>query len=134
MRRHGERIEALAAYLEVGAEEIDMDRDHYTHNGLRYLVLTSSEADEVAKDYITGAAWTLNAEFLAEQTGLKEIVFEKLSELGDRANDVVVLLIDGTCGMRDFVSEAIDNEGRGSYIGETDWEINQGEFYLYPKE
>jgi len=136
-----------------GTEEPDIDANFriYCENNLTqveefnpdnydndYLVLTDSEADDKAKNYITESLWAFTASFLSERTGLDAEVFEAIQSNGkcESNNDTIYNLVQKLDDIDSFVDAAISADGRGhfmsSYDGnENEEEVNGTTFYIY---
>jgi len=133
----------LVHFLDKRAEPDDIsdESNGYQSNcfgfgGGEYLVLTDDEADEVAAEYILSSLWAFRPSFLSGETGLPEEVFSALSKQCEGANDAVEALIKGSCGLSDFISEAVAADGRGHFIATYDGEESEvvlgGEcYYVY---
>lgn len=103
-----------------------------------YYVLTNEEADEKATEYITDSLWAFNPSFLAFMTDFDEEIFQAIADNGkcESNNDIIYNTIKKTCGIDDFVTAAIQTDGRGhfmsSYDGVENEETVQGQtFYIY---
>lgn len=94
--------------------------ERYTNDG--YHVLSYDDAYSLAKDYIEGSLWAFNSSFLSEETGFPEIIFTSLSGLCEDANDAVLVLIKGTCGLDRLVNSAIGLDGLGHFLNSYDGE------------
>jgi hypothetical protein len=139
-----ERIEALAEFLEIEVEEGEeldfyVTEDDYTDNafeaeGGTYLVLTDSEADEKAQEYVSESLWAFTPSFLASETELPEEVFTALQDKAEDANDTFLTLVEKCCdgGIEAFTQTAISYDGRGHFLAQYDSEESQvGKFYIY---
>jgi hypothetical protein len=133
-----EQVRALCVYLDCGPA--DIEREKYDHYGLavyslgskQYAVGTDSEADSACADYCKDSAWAFNASFLAGLTDLPEECFSALSSKCEDGNAAVVRMIEKTCGLDEFVSEAVSADGRGHFLSGYDGDENeQGEFFIY---
>jgi len=110
----------------------DYDVEDY---GNDYLVLTDSEADEKAKEYILDSVWAFNASFLAGETGIDEEVFTAI-QANDRCesnNSAILRLIDDEDS---FVESAISADGRGHFMNSYDGNENEENvfgdtYYIY---
>lgn len=148
-----EKYEALKNFL---VENGDATHDELTENvdadavynenwhtfeiiGNEYKVLTESEADAEAKEYIEDSLWAFNAEFILEHSKIaaseyeyNEIVkaFRKMQEtLCESANALVKALIKD---IDDFVQDAVETDGRGHFISSYDGKEHESEnFYIY---
>jgi hypothetical protein len=129
--------EKLAKYFEIPADSIEELTDNrYLIDGTEYLVLTDSEADDLARQYILDSLWAFNAKFIAWHTenGLDEDAVKALadmqSKLGESANSIVKALI---VDLDHFVDNAIMSDGRGHFINSYDgYEIEiDGDTYAY---
>lgn len=138
------RMQALADYLEIHLEEGEELEDYvspasygdntFEAEGNEYLVLTDSEADDAAEEYVKESLWAFNASFLASQTGLPEEVFSALQEQCEGANDVFLTLVEKHCedGITGFTTEAIRYDGRGHFLNRWNGEEGEeGQFYIY---
>ena len=135
---------ALAWYRDQGntcdPDDVDVcsyDSQQVDIDGCEYLVcLDEDEADALAADRIRDTLWAFNASFLSGETGLDESIFEALQDKCEGANDAVESLINGTCGLDDFIDAAKSADGRGPFISGYDSEENEyptgkGWAYLY---
>lgn len=94
-----------------------------------YLVLDDDEADIMCAEYIEESVWAFISSFLASETGIDEDVFVALSDKCEDGNKAVLSLIKGTCGLEEFIENAILADGRGPYLARYDsneHEINAG--------
>lgn len=109
--------------------------------GAEYLVLTDAEADEAAADYIKESLWAFRPEFIlqhsaaSEETTAREdqeiikALNEVQSKLCESANALVKALIKN---LDEFITDAIDADGRGHFLSGYDGEENEsGDFYIY---
>jgi hypothetical protein len=136
--------EALAAFLEIDEKEI---KEGYAENifeteEAEYIVLTDTEADQSAKEYILDSLWAFNTDFILNHSKImddnlsdreEETVkkaFERMqSELCESANAIVKAIISD---IDEFIQDAIDSDGRGHFINSYDGEENEhGEYYIY---
>ncbi len=121
------RIEALSEYLDVDASKIT---DGYLENTFKcvnrfdpdglYLVLYAYEAEEMTAHIIKQKLWAFNPDYLQTRTGFAKVVFERLGELCERANEAVFELIEASCGYKDFVEDVIITDGMGKFLAEFD--------------
>lgn len=132
-----QKIEALAKYLNIEAAEVSEGHDEVTFEaeGCEYLILSDSEADDMAEANIKQSLWAFNAEFIASHTkkGLNNGAIEALrraqSELCEDANDLVESMIED---LPHFIQDAISCDGRGHFMNSYDGEeIEAGEFFIY---
>lgn len=116
------------------AGEID-DNNRIEIGNEEYLVLTDSEADECAKEYILESVWSFNKSFLdSHSQAIAEMdneVFSKIQEMCEGANRTILRLIDD---VDHFIDDAIMADGRGHFLASYDNEENEvelgGEMYF----
>jgi hypothetical protein len=132
------RKAALLAYLidngnNESPDDIGDDGNNVFSVGrCEYLVLTDDEADAACADRIKDSLWAFNASFLSGETGIDDSVFEALADKCEGANDAVLSIIEGTCGIDDFVKSAAGADGRGHFLSGYDGnEDEYGDFYIY---
>lgn len=130
------RIAALAAHLECDVNDISEDsygENTFDAEGGEYLVLTDSEADDRAAEYIKDSLWAFNASFLSNYTDLPEEVFTAMQDKCEGANDAFTVLVSRADGGLDgFIEEAISADGRGHFMSSYDGEENEeGEYFIY---
>ena len=136
------RIKALLIALEEEVNTENMEAvehnygDCFTYDGTDYNVLTDEEATEEVTDYIKESVCYFNPNFLASQTGLDEVIFEALCSLDEKANEAILALIENTCGLEEFVSEAVFADGRGHFLNhyngdELEAEVDGEYYYIY---
>ena len=111
----------LAEHLDCDVEEIEQGYDDSTfeHGNAEYLLLTDSEADERAKDYIENSIWAFSTWFLVSHTGLDYEIIKHLQDKCEGANDVLLNSIED---IDKFISEAISVDGRGHFMSSYDGE------------
>lgn len=124
--------EYLEEYLGVDVTESGYDDNVFeTDDGEEYLVVDEEEADEFVKEEIGNSLWAFNADFILrhmkgyddittedEEAVVKaiELVQEKLSE---SANPLIAAIIED---FDEFVSDAVDADGRGHFLAFYDGE------------
>jgi hypothetical protein len=111
----------LAEHLDCDIEEIEQGYDDSTfeHGNAEYLLLTDSEADERAKDYIKETVWAFNSWYIAKHTGLNEKIIKHLQNECEEANDIILNSIKD---IDKFISDAISEDGRGHFMSSYDGE------------
>ncbi len=139
-----EKLQALAKFLEVPAEEITEGvcyDNSLSYGGAEYMVLTEEQADERAKEEILNSLWAFNADFIIQHcknyddmdcyefNSAVESLRHAQEECCENANGLVFALIDD---IDEFVEDAIMADGRGHFISYYDGEENEeGDFYIY---
>ena len=99
-----------------------------------WSLLTDSEADARAREYIEDSLWTFTPEFLAWVTDLRVEVFRAIEANGrcESNNDALLSLVKSTCGIAILVASAIQCDGRGHFVNTYDGEEYEvGSYYLY---
>jgi hypothetical protein len=122
------KIKVLANFLEVEVDELNQttyDENTFEYGNQEYLVLAENERDEAVKEYIKETIWAFNPSFLASETELPEEVFKALSDKCESANAPILKLVEKTCGLDDFVSDAVDADGYGHFLSQYDGEENE---------
>ena len=118
----------------------ELTYDHYglrvfKANGSEYAVGTDSEADEACKAYIKDSIWAFNAEFIVGECGLPcgtEEAIKALQEKCESANEPILAMVKGSCGLDSFVESAISADGRGHFLASYDGaESDSDEYYIY---
>jgi hypothetical protein len=102
-----------------------------------YLVLTDSEADEAAKQYILDSVWAFNASFLAAhlKDGIDQEVIESIQK-NNRCEDNNKAILSLIEDVDHFVDDAIKSDGRGHFLSSYDGEeheikIGKTWFFIY---
>lgn len=119
-----EKIKELAEFL--GCDEEDITVSNWNNRvfelgNKEYLVVTDEEADEEATSRIEEDIWAFSAKFILETCGIdyNAAVISSLKEMQERCcescNPFFLSLIEGTCGIAEFVQEAISCDGRGTF-------------------
>lgn len=139
------RIAALAEYLSIHQEEITFDGYIFcTEDGKEYSVLTDDEATQEATREIIESLWAFRAGFILDCTEIADDqnrfaygdIVESLQSMQEKCcescNAFIYALIEGTCGIDEFVDEAIEADGRGHFISRYDgMEDEQGDYFIY---
>ena len=100
-----------------------------------YLVLTDSEADSKAREYILDSVWAFNKSFLDGHSEaiaeMNDASFKKLQEGCESINKAILKMIDD---VDHFMDDAIRCDGRGHFLSGYDGKENDqkvGEVYYY---
>ena len=134
MKDYLDKWATLAEFLGVDREDVKPDaytRNLFSHDGEEYLILTDAESDVATRDYILESLWAFNPSFILENCNLdtSENVVKSLQAFQekccDRCNEFIKALINGTCGIDQFVENAIDADGRGHFLSSYDGEENE---------
>lgn len=129
-----EKIDALAAYLDIDPEDIELDYDMmFDADGAAYLVCTDEEADDYAADYIKESLWTFNVGFIIDHSNLpyeaEEMITSFCAEACEDANETIGAMITD---IDEFIEDAIDADGRGHFLNNFDGEEGEeGEYFIY---
>jgi hypothetical protein len=131
-----DRVVALAEYLGCSLDELDESKyseNSWEHGRREYLVLTESEADEMAWDCILDSVWAFNADFLIGHMELPYDAIPMIESFSrnkcESANDTFLAMIKDKDS---FVRDAISADGRGHFINTYDGEENEeGEYLIY---
>ena len=135
-----DRIKALAAFLGESVENLHENGGIYFQvvDGMEYLVLTDGEADQMSQDYIEDSLWAFTADFILDTCGLDSSsnVSRSLRKMQEEScegcNDFIRALVEGTCGIDEFVNQAVLADGRGNFLSSYDGEEDeQGGYFIY---
>ena len=135
-----EPIDALAIHLGVKREEIK--EEPHNHYGLPcfyigekvYAVGDDEQAGEALYEYIEQSVWGFRASFIARECNLpdSEGMIRCAQEKCEGANDGILAMIKGTCGLKSFVDSAESADGRGHFLSPYDGEENEVDgFFIY---
>lgn len=122
---------ALASFLNIDKEEIKYDKPGFTCNEGDYYVFTDEEADEYVKNYIIESIWAFEATFIAKECDLSDFdnavkgIRSMQESCNDSCNVILLALIEKTCGIEEFINDAINADGRGHFISSYDGEENE---------
>jgi hypothetical protein len=99
-------------------EKIEEAVDNEGPGGREVLVCDDATADRRVKDKIAEEVWSFRSSFLAGATGLDEDVFTGIMSNGksESNNKAILALIQSTCGLDEFVDEAVGADGRGAFM------------------
>ena len=140
---YNEEQVALAKYLEIEPDDLREGlHDHYglpvyRYGSKEYAIGFDAECDVAVKNAIKDSLWAFTSDFIANVCGLPEFqeglkpMQEKLCE---GANDSILALIRKTCGLQEFVDEAVSADGRGHFLSPYDGnenDSNRGKFFIY---
>lgn len=135
-----EPVDALAIHLGVNKEEIK--QASYSYFGLQvfklggdeYAVGDDEQAGEALYEYIEQSVWAFNASFIASECNLPESegMIKTAQEKCEGANDGILAMIKGTCGLKSFVDSAESADGRGHFLSPYDGHENEVDgFFIY---
>ena len=121
----------LIDVLDITLDEInDVATSIYDDNQIEtgegeYLVLTESEANELAKDTIKESAWAFNADFIIAHSNALDHddasneIIAAIKEQCESGNNAMLKLIDD---VDEFIEAAIAADGRGHFLSGYDGE------------
>lgn len=126
-------------FFGINNEEIEEKITEIIENdfvGSEFSVMTEESREEEIENYISESIWAFNPWFLADMTGLPQEVFECLSEKCEGSNDVILELVEKTCGLDEFTECAVGIDGYGHFLSQYDGEeyeikINRTTYYIY---
>jgi hypothetical protein len=113
-------LEQLKELIENSTEE------HYglpviEYDGCEYAIaIDDEEADKACYEYIEGSVWAFSPFFLEQMTDVPAEMFEAIQDKCDSINEALQILVMRTCGMQDFVDQAISWDGRGHFLSPWD--------------
>jgi len=130
-------IVALAEVFGCAPKDVSERNDgEYVIDGIDYLVLTDSEADDKVAEYVEDTLWAFSPTFLDSVTGVDEIVFEAIQDNGrcEGNNDAIQSILDATyTTIEEVVREAVIWDGRGHFLSQYDGQEIEvyvdGEYY-----
>jgi hypothetical protein len=136
-----EPIEALAIHLGINQEDIEKHK-YGLHYGLpifsigskEYAVGDDEQAGEALFEYIEQSVWAFRPSFIASECNLPESegMIKAAQEKCEDANDGILAMIKGTCGLKSFVDSAESADGRGHFLSSYDGEENEVDgFFVY---
>ena len=132
------KTEALKKHLNLASDEIEDKEDGRFEIGKEeWQVYTDEEADKATQDYIKESVWAFNASSILGECGLPFSGEESLKSMQEKscenANDFILALVEKTCGLEQFVSDAISADGRGHFLSGYDSEEVEldGGYYAY---
>ena len=135
-----DRIKALAAFLGESVENLHENGGIYFQvvDGMEYLVLTDGEADQMSQEYIEDSLWSFNADFILDtceldsSSNVSRSLRKMQEESCEGCNDFIRALVEGTCGIDEFVNQAVLADGRGNFLSSYDGEEEeQGGYFIY---
>ena len=129
---------ALAGEFGCAPKDIEEYSDgRYDIDGIDYLVLTDSEADEKVEEYVENTLWAFSPRFLSSVTGVDESVFEAIQDNGrceDNNGAIMSILYATKTSISEVAGEAISRDGRGHFLSSYDGEEIEvyvdGEYYF----
>lgn len=126
------KVLALAEFLGISPDEVEVGSySGYEAEGGEYEVMTNTEADVAAREYIIDSLWAFNPEFLVSHT-----IFSDDPETGvdiiqtlqrDKYEDANPLLVKLVTDMDYLVEDAIGFDGRGHFLATYDGEEGKAE-------
>ncbi len=127
----------LAAHLGIDADDVteaSYGENMYDAGGLgEYLVLSDSEADDAAREYIEDSLWAFRPGFLVSYVGegIDTDIIARLQERCEDANQAVRRLVGDR--LDEMVEDAISADGRGHFLSGYDGEEVEleGDRYAY---
>lgn len=132
--------EELAEHFGTTKDEVTFIHEEVVIiDGNTYAIYPEEEAEEAVKEHLKESLWAVNADFLADYTGVDWKVFQALSGLYEEANDAILALIESNGSLEDFTQKVIKADGRGAFLSGYDGQeieifIDGAWFYLYREE
>ena len=141
-KKYKEYNELIASIDECDPEDVrELKYDHYglkvfkAGSGNEYAIGTDEMADEACRDYIKDTIWAFKPEFIASECSLpsgSEDAIRALQEKCEGANEAILAMVKGSCGLDSFVESAISADGRGHFLAMYDGDEHEIEdYYAY---
>lgn len=131
------KIEALAKFLKVNEDEIEVDGSgmFIVDNEEYYSIYTNEEREQAVRDYIRDNVWAFKASFILNHTGIHwndriARALERMQEkLCEDANELILAMIKD---FDEFVEDAVEADGYGHFLSSWDGEEHECDgFYIY---
>ena len=131
-----ELLQELEIITETDFEDISVSEDDgeilVKVNDAEYKILTQDQVYDWMNGHVEQTAAYFNAEFLANMTELPEEVFTALAKT--EAHEAVLKLIENTCGITEFIDQAIEDDGVGHFLNSydgTSYELQAGDYIAF---
>lgn len=126
----GEQIKSLLNNNNLDSQwdlpVIEIDDDSYI------VASSEEEATAAVTEAIKNSLCYFNPSFLSDMTELPVEVFDALAKCDFSDNDVYLQLIESSCGIEDFVENAVDCDGRGHFLASYDLKEREIDgYFLY---
>jgi len=126
------KLETIADFLRVDTDQIEegYNENIFEFGNEEYLVVTDSEAYELAEEYIKDSLWAFRPSFLAEHSNVSEDIFQALQEkCFEDANEMI---LNSIIDIDDLVDSAISCDGIGHFLNSYDGgEESLNDLYIY---
>lgn len=109
-------------------------RGDWPLEAIELQVFTYAQAVERAKQYIEPLVGEFSANWLSNQTGLPQAIFDGLRMTANDSDreSAVMALVNVTCGIDELVEDAIADDGFNGYLG---WEYsNEDPYKIFNQE
>lgn len=105
-------------------------------DGEEWFAYEKSDVFAAARERVSSDLWAFTPQFLSRMTGLSIGVFLALGQLCEDSREAVQALVAHTCGIDEFVHEALDVDGYGHFLSTYDGlevvvTVGKKMFYLY---
>jgi hypothetical protein len=101
-------------------------------DGMEFAIAANEEeADKACYEYIENTIWAFSPFFLEQMTNVPAELFEAVQDKCESINEALQILVMRTCGMQEFVDQAISWDGRGHFLSHYDGkeiELNCGAY------
>lgn len=84
------------------------------------IAANEEEADKACYEYIENSIWAFSPSFLEQMTDVPAEMFEAVQYKCESINEALQILVMRTCGMQEFVDQAISWDGRGHFLSPWD--------------
>lgn len=127
--------------IKEALKEIDLEiddvviNDEFIRCGRSEWIIASDElASKKVKDFIKDSLWAFKTSFLSSMTGHDEEEIKLFAS--EFENDTLIKIVEYSCGLENFVNEAIKADGRGHFLStydgvEVELKTDDGVYYLY---
>lgn len=105
---------------------VSINKKNYEHYRLSVIELddgtewaiafNDKDADGAAYEYISNTIWAFDPTFLEQMTDVPAEMFEAVQDKCESINEALEILVMRTCGMDNFVDQAISWDGRGHFL------------------
>lgn len=86
------------------------------------IAMDAEERENAIRHYAEETLWMMGAGRLSRCTGLEENVFEALCGLEEDANQAILIIVHGTCGIEEVMQDILEDADYGEYLSSSNGE------------
>lgn len=129
-------IEKVLELIDLTIDDVIIKDKAISSGNSEWVVFSDRDADRSVYEFIKESLWSFRPKFISEMTGYDNDEVITLLTENEFEDGKLIEIVEHSCGLDNFVNEAIKADGRGHFLStydgqETEIRVNGEYYYVY---